>query len=745
MKPLRLRARNLRTYPELDLEFGAGLVGILGELRDAPTGSSSNGSGKSTLLEAIDIALFGRRSLASYLTRGGDVDELMVELTFLHAESMYRVRRTYSARGRGKTSVDLEQHILHPHQAVGAGEEGGWIPITCASARETDEKLCAIIGLSRDTFRDSAYLRQGDGGYADPARDPRQRKQLLVEAVLGRDPVWPKLADIAKARRKQAEQQLERVRGESESLRELADQAQAAQLAARHAADDVTNAGVIVVQAEERHQAVAARYQQAREAAHARQTLEAELREATAVVATLQERQQKAEQARDALAAAHGHVASLATVDAAAAAARVDELRQAVAAHEAAARDHESARREQERRARERGDLLSRADQSDQFSRDVEAKASALEQAEQPHCQTCGQAVAGEAREKALYEYREEIASHRSASFRDRMNAAAIQDVAVAAAPEGEPPTAELRAAEADLRTAQESEKDRARLEERIRQLEFAAADTPAEHDLTDALARHTVKQNLLDALEPVSLDIIEQEGKASRVAVETARTARETAVAGKARADERLAQVKAAADKLAGLAAGAASLQAHIDRDLLLERAAGRDGIPALILENSAIPAIETEASRILHALGTNMQVELRTQAENKTGGLRDTLDVIVIKDGCECEYETGLSEGEKTRVALALRIGLARLLRHRTGGSEMLALDEPSFLDAAGMAALLDVLREIETSGEFSLVFLVSHVAELRDSLEQTITVIQENGVSRIDGTAVREAVPA
>jgi hypothetical protein len=103
----------------------------------------------------------------------------MIELEFEHAEQVYRVRRTFSARGRGKTSVDLEQvletrtengHGLNLSEAVARS----WIPLTRASAKETDAFLCDLLGLSKETFRDSSYLRQGDGGYADPDRDPKR-------------------------------------------------------------------------------------------------------------------------------------------------------------------------------------------------------------------------------------------------------------------------------------------------------------------------------------------------------------------------------------------------------------------------------------------------------------------------------------------------------------------------------------------------------------------------------------------
>lgn len=744
MRPLRLRARNLRTYPDLDLEFGDGLIGILGELRDAPEGASSNGSGKSTILEALDIALFGRRSLAGYLTRGGDVDELMVELTFSARVGTYRARRTYSAKGRGKTSVDFERRD-------DATEE--WIPLTQATAKETDDLICAVTGLSRDTFRDSSYMRQGDGGYADPDRSPSQRLQLLMESVLGRDPVWPKLAEVAKQRRKQAEAQLERVRGERESLRDLADQAQPAQVAARHAHDTVTKAGENLAHAEQRHQAVAHRYQHAREAAHARQTLEAELREATSTVTALQERQQKAEQAGSDLATARDEIAALASPEQFGV---LEQRERDVAAQLetfTAARDaHERAKAALDEAIRRREDVRRQADAAAAAATRLRDRAFVIANAAEgtEHCELCKQRLGAEAAQEAKATLERQAREHRDrrAELLEQEGAIVLPfvgDAPVAPDTDGQTAHEALAGVRSQLEQARADQARRAALDERIRQLAHAAADTPADTAVTDALAARTVKQKLLDELEPVNVEIIEQEGKAASVAVETAQVARENAVAAAARADERLAQTKTAEATLAELATTTAALQAQVDRDLLLERAAGRDGIPALIIENTAIPAIEAEASRILHALGTGFQVELRTQAENKSGTLRDTLDVVVIdQDGNEADYADGCSGGEQTRIGLALRIALARLLAHRRGAeSRLLALDEPSYLDAAGMAALLEVLRGLDA--EFDLILLVSHVAELRDALEDVIVVVKENGVSTLAGAPVREEVAA
>ena len=74
-----------------------------------------------------------------------------------------------------------------------------------------------------------------------------------------------------------------------------------------------------------------------------------------------------------------------------------------------------------------------------------------------------------------------------------------------------------------------------------------------------------------------------------------------------------------------------------------VLEKAYGRDGIPAMIVETVAIPEIEREASRILSELGTDYRVELRSVRELKGGGHADALDIAVIVGGATIRpYET-------------------------------------------------------------------------------------------------------
>jgi exonuclease SbcC len=159
------------------------------------------------------------------------------------------------------------------------------------------------------------------------------------------------------------------------------------------------------------------------------------------------------------------------------------------------------------------------------------------------------------------------------------------------------------------------------------------------------------------------------------------------------------------------------------------------------LIVENAAIPQLEVEANRILGELGgatADCRVELRTQRALKTAdALRETLDIVIVTPAGERPYES-FSGGERTRLNLALRIALARLLAHRRGAeSRLLAIDEPEFLDEAGVARLADVLRGL--SGDFDRVLLVSHHPTLAAAFDQAIVVVKDGDRSRVDAEAL------
>jgi DNA repair exonuclease SbcCD ATPase subunit len=732
MRPVRLRARGFRTFHDLDLEFGTGLVGILGDLRDAPEGADSNGAGKSSILEAIDIALFGRRSLSGYLTRGGDVDELMVELSFEHGDHLYRVRRTYAPKGRGITKVDLERMTSFTYE-----------PLTCATAKETDEFLCDLIGLSRDTFRDSCYLRQGDGGYADPDRDPKQRKQLLVEAVLGRDPIWPKLEAAARERRKDAEREVAQLAGEAGSLREVAEGINSCLVLATSAAVVVEAAADAVTAAEKRHGEIVAQWATHEAAGARRQAAAAELAAAEHTLDALLARGQQADDAATEMADLNDKLVVLApAAEVSELEQRETELRRVIDGHVQAVNEYDRAFAAARDATFKRNDLLGRASEANERAVKLRHEAAAtLVHVGDKACEKCGQPLGAEAAAHTAAQLRAEADQLDTLARELDEDARSIAIPTIPSVPEPPADRGELDDVHRRLTIARTQQLERARYEERFRALEKIADAAPSDEQLAAARA-DVAERAVMDGFAATDAPAVTVD-EVSEIVAEK-RRARDAAVAEKARADEQLSRCRAAADRLVVIENLTASRHTEIDRDALLERAYGRDGIPALIIENTAIPYIETEASRILRELGTGFDVQLRTQRETQAGSLRETLDVVVIDpDGNEADFADGCSGGEQTRIGLALRIALARLLASRRGAeSRLLALDEPSYLDAAGMAALLDVLRGLD--GEFDLILLVSHVAELRDSLDDVIVVVKENGVSSVAGASV-EAVLA
>jgi DNA repair protein SbcC/Rad50 len=750
LRPHRLRALNFRTFPELDLAFGTGLVGILGELRDAPAGADSNGAGKSSVLEAIDICLFGRRSLARFLTRGGDVDELVLELTFDHDGSLYRARRQFSARGRGKTTVDFERRD-ETIEALG-GEQ--WIPLTRETVKQTDLAIVETVGLTRATFRDSGYLRQGGGSFADPSRDPKERLELLVEAALGRDPVWPTVQEAAKASRREAEAQLQELAGRTLAARELiatrpdVETAHAELLAAEQAA------AVALEQAEQELQEILGRYQAARDQAVRRQVVEAELNALAETQARAVEEFSQATAAKHQLEDKTIELAEL-TADAN----RVPELeegvallRAAVTAAQAAARDRQALTAQADVRDLAREHLAHEASQLRDHVATLTAKAQHLDDhiSEAGACDRCGQTLGTEAAARAAESYRAEasVAADRAQLMAagDAAELVAIAELREQAAAIVVPESLEdPEPVERELRAARNAMVQRATLVEQVTVLQARAARAPEleQASLTTAAAV-TAKQTQLDELEPVELASIERAGAATRATVATHRETLDAAKVERGRLDEKLAAITAAAATLALAAATERDLRATVDVEALLEKACGRAGIPTLILEAVVIPAVEAKAAHILAELGTGYRVELRTQKQNQDGGLRDTCEAIVIDQTGEAPYED-FSGGEQTRIGLALQIALAEFIASRPGAeSSFLALDEPSYLDASGMEALLNVLRDLLARRVFQTVMLVSHVPELRDSLDETILIVKDGIESRVDA-GVAQAVPA
>lgn len=138
----RLRLENYRCFENTDVEFESGITIVHGV----------NGTGKSSLLEACFFALYGSDALRESNSNLGDVitndaEETSVTLWFEHNGKGYRVHRAIRrANERGEQrKVELEL----PSE-------------TLTGARSVDAEIESLLRMDAESFRNCAYIRQGD-------------------------------------------------------------------------------------------------------------------------------------------------------------------------------------------------------------------------------------------------------------------------------------------------------------------------------------------------------------------------------------------------------------------------------------------------------------------------------------------------------------------------------------------------------------------------------------------------------
>jgi len=183
----------------------------------------------------------------------------------------------------------------------------------------------------------------------------------------------------------------------------------------------------------------------------------------------------------------------------------------------------------------------------------------------------------------------------------------------------------------------------------------------------------------------------------------------------------------QAAADREKLTKAKAQREQAAEDRALYkhLRKAFGKHGIPSLIIEET-LPEIEERANDILERLTDGkMHVRLETLRDKKTGGTKETLEIIITDEqGVPRPYET-FSGGESFRVNFALRIALAQLLAERSGVRiRTLVIDEGfGTQDADGIDRLVESIQAIQD--DFAKIIVITHLPQLKQVFPVRIEV--------------------
>jgi len=164
-----------------------------------------------------------------------------------------------------------------------------------------------------------------------------------------------------------------------------------------------------------------------------------------------------------------------------------------------------------------------------------------------------------------------------------------------------------------------------------------------------------------------------------------------------------------------------------QVARLKMLERAFGKDGVPALLIEQ-ALPEIEAQANDILDRLtmgGMSIGFHTQRQLKSKKDEMRETLDIVITdSSGSKREYEM-FSGGAACRIHFAIRLALSRVLAHRAGARlQTLFIDEGfGSQDADGRQRLVEAINLVRS--EFSRILVITHLEELKDHFPARVEV--------------------
>jgi exonuclease SbcC len=168
-------------------------------------------------------------------------------------------------------------------------------------------------------------------------------------------------------------------------------------------------------------------------------------------------------------------------------------------------------------------------------------------------------------------------------------------------------------------------------------------------------------------------------------------------------------------------------TLQKDIAHHKTLERAFGKDGVPALLIEQS-LPQIESRANDLLDRLSDGqMSIRFATQAEykdKKREDLKETLDILISDSTGTRDYQM-YSGGEAFRVNFAIRLALSEILAQRKGARlQTLVIDEGfGSQDSQGRQRLIEAINLVKH--DFAKILVITHLDELKDAFPARIEV--------------------
>jgi len=171
-------------------------------------------------------------------------------------------------------------------------------------------------------------------------------------------------------------------------------------------------------------------------------------------------------------------------------------------------------------------------------------------------------------------------------------------------------------------------------------------------------------------------------------------------------------------------------SMKPSLERSLkilrILEKSIfGREGLLSQILTQIVARRLEEEVNKALETFSRQFRVSIE----------RD-FSIVIRSPGEALLGINSLSGGERTMLAIAFRVALAKTLLGRLPG--LMILDEPTQnLDAENKARLFEMVREI--AGLLEQVIVVTHDEEIIEKADNIVRVHNESGISVVETISI------
>ena len=229
---------------------------------------------------------------------------------------------------------------------------------------------------------------------------------------------------------------------------------------------------------------------------------------------------------------------------------------------------------------------------------------------------------------------------------------------------------------------------------------------------------------------EAVALDQARSETQDSRTAEEELAELREEQDVYNRKlgeVDQALATIQTQRERQVRLRQEMEALNETIRQYSKLETAFGKDGVPAMLIEQ-ALPELEAQANQLLARLSDyGMSVTFSSQRDYKDAKRKDkmeTLDILISDGSGTRDYET-YSGGEAFRINFAIRLALSRVLARRAGARlQTLVIDEGfGNQDAQGRQRLIEAINTVRP--DFQKILIITHLEELKDYFSNRIEV--------------------